>query len=519
MSIDRERVFVQSTLPRAWEEPDSFQDALYDWMSRAPCLAISAALHLVIFLIVQAIPWGLLFQGEEKVIQVTSPLAPEELFEPPPPEQEQEIDEQETEEVPELQAAELDEVDTPVDDVLQHEGEPENLLDSSPFHDENVSDVLGISGGWRGGKYGDRFGNGPGTRGGGRGTEIVLKAGLEWLAQHQSPDGSWDSDGFAAECGKIGAGVCDGPGQPLHDVGLTGLALLAFLGDGNTLSQGAHRHGVGRAVQWLRRQQDPDTGLLGEATGHGFLYDHAIATLALCETYYFSRSALLRRNCQSAVNLILRARNPYGAWRYDLPPVGDEDTSVTGWMVLALKSAEDAGLAVEPDAFAGALQWFDEVTDPGNGRVGYDSMGSKSSRVAGINDHFPPEKGEAMTAVALLCRFFLGQDPRTEPTMVRHADLLAKTLPEWDPAGFGCDMYYWYYGSYAMYQMGGRHWSAWKSAMEKAVLGSQRRDGDLRGSWDPLGPWGYSGGRVYSTALMVLCLEVYFRYAQVLGAR
>jgi hypothetical protein len=83
----------------------------------------------------------------------------------------------------------------------------------------------------------------------------------------------------------------------------------------------------------------------------------------------------------------------------------------------------------------------------------------------------------------------------------------------------GCDMYYWYYGSYAMFQMGGRHWKAWNKAMKTAVLDSQRQDGAHLGSWDPVGPWGMKGGRVYSTASMVLCLEVYFRYGKVLGAR
>jgi len=139
--------------------------------------------------------------------------------------------------------------------------------------------------------------------------------------------------------------------------------------------------------------------------------------------------------------------------------------------------------------------------------------------VDGVNDDFPADKGEAMTAVGLLCRFFMGQDPKENPIMEKHANLLLKRLPEWDPEGKGTDMYYWYYGSYAMFQMGGTHWKKWKKAMEKAVLNSQRKDGDYKGSWDPVGPWGYSGGRVYSTALLVLCLEVYFRYARVLGAR
>ena len=80
-------------------------------------------------------------------------------------------------------------------------------------------------------------------------------------------------------------------------------------------------------------------------------------------------------------------------------------------------------------------------------------------------------------------------------------------------------MYYWYYGTYAMYQMGGKHWRAWQKSLKHAVVDTQRKDGDYKGSWDPIGPWGYSGGRVYSTAIMTLSLEVYFRYAQVIGAR
>ena len=125
-----------------------------------------------------------------------------------------------------------------------------------------------------------------------------------------------------------------------------------------------------------------------------------------------------------------------------------------------------------------------------------------------------------MTAVGLLCRFFLGQDPEVDEVMQRHADLLASKPPMWDADGLGNDMYYWYYGSYAMFQMGGSNfWKPWNESMKEAVVESQRKEGHLRGSWDPVGPWGYAGGRVYSTACMVLCLEVYFRYAQVLGAR
>ena len=431
---------------------------------------------------------------------------------------EEEIEEEETEEEPILEDYEVsdhNETDTN-EEFMESEGDPDMNADS-PFDDKAFNDVLGIGGG-AGGKYGGRMGGSRNLRAaGGSGTEQALKDGLEWLKNHQDEDGKWDSDDFMKH--DPPDDQCTGPGDPNHDVGNTGLALLAFLGDGHTMRRGQYKDVVSAGMKWLRNQQDPETGLLGEQIGHAYLYDHSIATLALCEAYYFDKSPLLKTTAQKAINLITRARNPYGAWRYDYPPTGENDTSVTGWMIFALKSAEEGKLKIDKEAFVGGMNWLDEMTDPGTGRCGYDETGSPSSRVEGINDDYPEDTGEAMTAVALLCRFFMGQDPKEDAVMKQHAELLRKTLPEWDPKKKANDMYYWYYGSYAMYQMGDPYWKDWNRAMKPAVLESQRKDGAHKGSWDPIGPWGYAGGRVYSTALMVLCLEVYFRYAKVLGAR
>ena len=507
-------IHIESTLPKPWEEEQTFHDILYDWMSRAPWIAISAAAHLLIFFVLQAIPWDAFSGKEAKTLQAKLQQTPEEIFEEPEEEIEEEIEEEPIEE-PVLKDAEITETEDM--EFEESEGDPDFLADS-PFDSDAFNDVIGIGGG-AGGKFGGRFGGRKRLRAaGGSAAEQALKDALEWLKHHQSPDGYWDCDGFSGNCGKIGNTTCDGPGHATHDVGVTGLALLAFLGDGNTTSEGEYKDVVSQGIKWLREQQDPDTGLLGDDTSHDFIYDHALATLAITEAYYFSKSPLIKRVAQLGINYIHKARNPYGAWRYDVPPIGDNDTSITGWMIFALASARDAKLKVDPEALNGGLSWIDEVSDPANGRVGYDGFGSQSSRTA-ANEHYPREKGEAMTAVGLLCRIFLGQDPGDNDIMEKHADLLLKTLPEWDEEGFGCDMYYWYYGTYAMYQMGGKHWKGWEAAMKKAVVETQRQDGDEKGSWDPVGPWGYSGGRVYSTALMTLCIEVYFRYAKVLGAR
>ena len=124
-----------------------------------------------------------------------------------------------------------------------------------------------------------------------------------------------------------------------------------------------------------------------------------------------------------------------------------------------------------------------------------------------------------MTAVGLLCRFFLGQDPKQTPVMSAAAATMLKKPPVWNPNDGSIDTYYWYYASFAMYQMGGDQWDQWSKKMLEAVVKPQRHDNNFKGSWDPIGVWADDGGRVYQTAILVLCLEAYYRYARILGGR
>jgi len=503
---------IQSSLPKPWEVEQTFHDVLYDWMTRAPWFAVSVAFHLFLFFVLMAIPWDEL-RPEKPVILEARVLTPLEEFEDPDEVQPVVVEDSTDIEEPVLMEDTLDFTD-PVE-VADADSEP---LDLSAPADLVSLTPIGLGGGAPVKYSGRGFGD-PGRPRAGRGVERAIKEALEWLRAHQSPDGSWEGEGFTRQCGEIGASECAGLGSPVHDVGLTGLALLTFLGQGHTHNEGTYRDVVRRGVLWLVSQQEEQTGVLGADVSHDFIYDHTIATLALCEDYLLSgKSPSLRGPAQRAVNFLVRARNPYGAWRYDVPPGGDNDTSITGWVVFALTSARDAGLVVDPAAFEGALSWIEEVTDPATGRVGYNEFGSLSSRTA-ANERYPRERGEAMTAVGLLARIFLGQTPEQAPVMKKHAELLRRSLPKWEPEARGCDMYYWYYGTYAMYQLGRDDWAAWSRAMKPAMVDTQRTDGDERGSWDPVGPWGYVGGRVYSTALMTLSLEVYFRYGRVLGAR
>jgi len=347
-----------------------------------------------------------------------------------------------------------------------------------------------------------------------------VEMGLEWLARHQTPeDGYWDCDGFQEQCK---GNICDGKGYPLYDPGVTGLALLAFLGAGYTHQAGRYKKTVGDAVKYLKRIQDPE-GCFGTQTGH-FMYSHATCSLAMTEAYGMSNSPLLRRPVEKALEFIYKAQNPNPsgtgklAWRYTVQP-GDNDTSVTGWVVMALKSAKSAGLEVAQGSFEGARVWVDQMTDPATGRCGYVQSGVSPVRAPGREDKWPRSKSEAITAVAMLTRVFLGEDPEKSKPMQQGAKLCLERLPNWNEGDGSIDQYYWYYGTLAMFQVGGPQWAKWNKAMKKAIVDHQRKDGCEKGSWDPIGPWGEDGGRVYATAVMTMCLEVYYRYGKVFGTK
>ena len=127
------------------------------------------------------------------------------------------------------------------------------------------------------------------------------------------------------------------------------------------------------------------------------------------------------------------------------------------------------------------------------------------------------DKSESLTAVGILSRIFIGEDPRKSEIIQKGSDLCLKALPVWDPESGAVDMYYWYYATLALFQVGGDTWKTWNVAIKDAIIDHQLKDGDVKGSWDPIGPWGRDGGRVYSTALMVMCMEVYYRYGRVFG--
>ncbi|MBK8978871.1 MAG: terpene cyclase/mutase family protein [Planctomycetes bacterium] len=506
MAGPQSRFHVESHLEHGWGHSESFDALMADQLRRAPWLLLSLALHGLLFLVLLSIPPTRVTEAAAILTLTTPEEVPdlekiEEIEEEPVPE--------ETQTEPQLQDTEVTE---PTEtEVSEFDASTDTDIKESAFEGSAWNSAIGLGGG-AGGKYGGRGGGRRAMVGGGKQTAVAIELGLTWLATHQDEDGHWDADDFMKH--DAAGAPCDGPGNPVHDVGVTGLALLAFLGDGSTLRSGPFREQVKRAVGWLREQQDPDTGLIGSPNSNEFVYDHAIATLAMVEAYGLSDYRVLRRNAQLGINYLEWHRNPYGVWRYQ-PRDGGQDTSVTGWCAMAYKSAADFHLDVNAAAFTLVETWLDSMTDPVTGRTGYTDRGGWSSRRAGEHATiFPREKGECMTAVSLLTRFFLGKDPKSDPLMQRQAALILAKPPVWNTEDGSIDHYYWYYATYALYQYGHDAWRSWERSLNTAVVQTQRQDGNFKGSWDPAGVWGQDGGRVYSTALLVLTLEAYYRYTR-----
>lgn len=345
---------------------------------------------------------------------------------------------------------------------------------------------------------------------------------LRWLAAHQSPDGGWEAEGFGRwNDGKPMTGEPpDGAGKAPYDVGVTGLALLTFLRAGyGARGTESFAPTVQRGLAYLRTKQDAEGCFGTRSTGH-YVYNHAIAALAMLDGYDRIGGDVLRRAAQKALDFSALARNPYFAWRYGVRP-GDNDTSVTGWFVQGFFRAKEindaeAGqgrpppFAFAPDVFEGARAWIDKMTDPDTGRVGYQQRGTGPARPQELVDRFPAEKSEAMTAIALLIRAKLGQTAAASPAMRRGVALCIALPPVWNEATGVIDMYHWHHATEALRQIGGAEWGDWRSKMLETATGHQRKGstyGAYRGSWDPVDPWGDDGGRVYSTAMMTLCLE------------
>lgn len=329
-----------------------------------------------------------------------------------------------------------------------------------------------------------------GINGGDQNTEQSVEWALWWLANHQEKDGHWDS------------GKYEGNGTPEVDSAVTGASLLAFLSAGYTDKAGKWKTNVKNGLAWLVMTQRPN------GSWDSRNYSNGICTMAMAEAAGMGcGGSEVKKSAELAVDFLLKQQNASGCFDYTGPSTRD-DMSVTGWCIMALKSALISGIKEKEikEAFHKCGEFLDKTngtndntsTSQGLGWYTPDSLGSGKA-------------GGACQAIAMLVRQYLGWD-RSAPWLQSAADGQISKIPE---AYDGMDVYRVYYSYLTLFQQGGKHWKAWNKPVSKILVASQRQDGDFRGSWDKNGSHCDKGGRVLYTAFLCLSLEIYYRYEKI----
>lgn len=341
--------------------------------------------------------------------------------------------------------------------------------------------------------------------------DASVHRGLDWLATRQQSDGSFESIDL---------------GQPA----VTSFCLMAFLSQGESPVDGKYKQQLTKAIDFIADQQKPN-GLLAVVApqevpiprsfissltsararmGVAAAYNHAISGLALSEAYGQcspEQSKRLTPVLEKAVAATLQLqrwpkddRHDEGGWRYltEYPGSAQADLSVSGWQLMFLRSAKNAGFDVPDKSIDAAVKYvgncFLKEADlqVHTYEVGRIDMRTRATAGAGVLALAHAGKNGSQEAIAsgewILKHDFSDYNQVT----AAHAPQIA-------------DRYH--YGavvcSQAMFQLGGKYWKQFFPPLVNALLKNQKSDG----SWPPE-QRDQQFGNCYSTALSVLALSV-----------
>lgn len=462
--------------------------------------AVSIALHvIVIVVLVNVVVFKTMDTGREVEVQVV-----------------------EAEESPELEQ-ELQKLDElPPDENLLVDDVPEALPDAPP--DDFSTDSMDLAGlavsaadsplvmkglfaGRTDAARSDRLNQFAG--GYGEQVEASVVRGLEWLAAQQHEEGYWGKVSRYNKTWHTRKWTASLENEQ-RATRLTSLCLLAFLAHGETPQSVEFGSTVQRAIEYLRAQQNPETGQFvpmsgkhpvkgGEDLG---IYAHAQAVYALAEAYALTRAPALKKPVERGLQVIIDGQLESGAWgNWYVQDISD--SSATSWQIQAFKAAAAAGIRM--DGLSAAMKKaVDGVTYLYKGEgVWYYRKG-------------PPIKtwssgGPIMSGAMVLSLQLLGlqNDPKVQAGLRYMNDF---GVTEWDKAWANPinkslpATYEWYYNTQAVFQRGGSRWKTWNADFAPMLIGHQNAEGWWRGPGQAEGE-----ETIYSTSLCTLALQVYYR--------
>ena len=318
--------------------------------------------------------------------------------------------------------------------------------------------------------------------------ELAVMKGLNWLKNHQNPDGSWAPD---------------------YQGAMSGFALLAFLGHGELPVSPEFGPTVQKGLDWLVENGKKNAGHLnmGNAFDQPGVYAHAIATYALGEYYTMTKDERVVDLFKQAVGYIVQGQGPDGGWMYAYDK-SQSDTSVSGWQIQALKAAHLSGLNIDGvDAALDKAMLNLKRVQAEDGSFGY--------RKAAPGSY-------SLTGAGVLCTYFWKQEK--DKSVREGIEFLIKQTNKDRPVDYHhetADLYCWYYNTQACLMVGGAAWTKWNGLFEDQLIKNQNPDG----SWPPVAGKSPGGemqrdpegaGPYYRTCLCILMLEVYYRYSPTL---
>lgn len=329
-----------------------------------------------------------------------------------------------------------------------------------------------------------------------------VERGLAWLAAHQRRDGSFPSIKT---------------GQPA----VTGLCVMAFMGHGHLPGEGPYGEYLTRAIDYMISTQKP-SGILASSAPNGLTlsrnvphsvgqpasYNHAIAGLVLSEAYAMEgseRASEIQQVIRKALDVTLVMQGwakdrevDDGGWRYlDNHSVEDSDLSITGWQLMFLRAAKNAGFDVAQ-----------EPIDQGVGFVRRCFSRNRNLFVYKIKGRGYTSRAMAGAGVLALAHAGLHHTPEAKSA---GDQLLKNGFTSYNRGGTNrppnVTSGRYHYGlltcCQAMYQLGGRHWEEFFPPTAKTIVNNQQPDG----SWPRESHFrDRQYGNAYTTAICIIAL-------------
>ena len=287
----------------------------------------------------------------------------------------------------------------------------------------------------------------------------TYRKGLEFLAENQEETGCWTDNSYGS--------------QP----GVVGMAILAFLARGDDPEFGPYRLYVKRAMNFLLKQQNQETGYIGSS-----MYNHGFATLALAEAYGLTNDLRLGPALEKASKLIVSSQksNPKGGWRYS-PDSQDADSTISGAQLVALFAARNAGIKVPEEAIEKGKAFLLSCQDS-NGGFGYTGASGANLPRSAI--------GSLILSLA----------KETNTDAYRNSVNFLKKNSQFGDQGH--QYYSLYYTSQAMFRASPSLWNSWNSQNFKRLLSTQTENGSWNGNY----------GQTFVTSAALLSLALNYRY-------